>query len=159
MSFEYIYERVLADGQYDIPLINNITAEIISFADFTTAEPALIPGNYYINTVTGLSSITSQSVTINYLYEAGESNWIEHIPEANERVYNESDSCVYFFSTDWGSAIPKNLSKSLEEYIVGKNFLLNWKMDVCKFIFEEELSSGEQAALTACVNTYKSYEA
>lgn len=158
MSFEYIYERNLTNGKYDIPSINNINTSVVCFIDFTTAEPELILGNYYINTTTGISSVKGENVIANYLYEAGESNWIEHIPELNERIFDEDDSCAYFFNgSSWGVAIPGNLAKFVENNIPDKMFLLICRETECKFVFEEELSSEEQTILDGCVNTYKGY--
>lgn len=75
-------------------LVKPVLEPVKSSLDFTTSEPASPSANdRHINTVTGLSSVTSQSMTINYIYEyEGSFPWIETIPTPGDRVYNEAIS-------------------------------------------------------------------
>lgn len=69
----------------DIPLSWLDSAK--DFLDFTTSEPASpSSGDRYINTVTGTSSVTTQSVTTNYVYEWSGSTWIETVVEDGDAI-------------------------------------------------------------------------
>jgi hypothetical protein len=71
--------------------------------NFTTSEPGSPSvGDRYINTATGLSSVTSQSVTEDYIYEWNSSSWTETAVSGDETVYDESDSKTYYYDgADW----------------------------------------------------------
>jgi len=80
-------------------LIHPTLFPVIDFLDFTTAEPpAPILKDRYINTVTGLSNVTSQSVTKDYVYEWNGTSWDETIPTAGVRVYVSTLSTWYEYT-------------------------------------------------------------
>lgn len=77
---------------------------ILGFVDFTTAEPAApSDGDAYINTVTGVSSITLTSVTQNnfYQWDGDTSSWKETVVSNGMATINDADSAAYVFTTSW----------------------------------------------------------
>lgn len=74
--------------------------------NFTSAEPGSpTVGDRYINTVTGVSSVTAQSVTATYIYEWNGSDWTETIPKEGYALWDEAANLVYIFN-DAGVWIP-----------------------------------------------------
>jgi len=71
--------------------------------NFTTSEPSSPSvGDRYINTATGTSSETSQSVTANYIYEWNGTSWTEAVPdEGFWTTVEDRDMVVYFDGTAW----------------------------------------------------------
>ena len=92
---------------------------ILDQIDFTTVEPSSPSlGNRYINTVTGTSSQTSQSVTQNYIYEWGGSGvgWIETQPNEGFATWDEDENVLYVFN---GSSWVKFGSTITHENLLG----------------------------------------
>lgn len=92
---------------------------VISFVDFTSAEPGSPnTGDRYINTTTGLSSGTSQSVTANYIYEWDGSVWQETIVSEGFACWVDTEDTAYVFNgTNWikfGSTITHNNLSGLQ---------------------------------------------
>lgn len=89
---------------------------VIDEIDLTTAEPASpIANDRYINTVTGTSSVTAQSVTANYIYQWNGASWDEYIPTEGWSVYiNSSDLSKSYNGSSWanigGTSTHNNLS-------------------------------------------------
>ena len=86
-----------------------------SFLNFVTSEPvAPGTGDRHINTTTGTSSETSQSVTANYIYEWNGASWTETAVVEGEAVWNEDDNVLYVFNgSDWvrfGATMSHNLT-------------------------------------------------
>jgi len=72
---------------------------VLDRIDFTTVEPGSPSvGDRYINTVTGTSSSTAQSVTINYIYEWNGSTWTEIIPNEGFACWVEDEDSLYVFN-------------------------------------------------------------
>ena len=71
--------------------------------DFTSSEPSSPSvGNRYLNTATGTSSETSQSVTANYIYEWNGTDWTETVPnEGFWTTIEDRDMVIYFDGTSW----------------------------------------------------------
>jgi hypothetical protein len=70
-----------------------------SFLDLTTAEPVSPTlGDRYINTVTGTSNITAQSVTANNVYEWNGSSWTESVTNEGFAAWVEDQDVVYVFN-------------------------------------------------------------
>jgi hypothetical protein len=94
---------------------------ITSILNFVTSEPATPSvGDRYINTTTGSSSVTSQSVTANYIYEWSGSDWDETVPLTGMSLYNESLRSVDSFTgTVWYSLITSPNTTSLVSGITG----------------------------------------
>ena len=76
---------------------------VLDEVDFTTAEPSSpSDGDRYLNTVTGTSSGTSQSVTANYIYEWNGTNWTEIAPdEGTVCLVEDRDMLVGFNGSSW----------------------------------------------------------
>ena len=77
--------------------------KVNSETNFTTSEPASPTiHDRYINTTTGTSSVTSQSVTADYIYEWGGSRWDETAAEEGMMTYID-DTNLYesFDGTTW----------------------------------------------------------
>lgn len=72
---------------------------VLDFVNFVTSEPAApTVGDRYINTATGVSSITAQSVTANNIYEWNGTNWTETVPVAGDRIFDIASSDYFIFS-------------------------------------------------------------
>jgi len=87
--------------------------------NFVTSEPGSpSTGDRYINTATGTSSGTSQSVTANYIYEWSGSTWTESAPVEGWTVWDKTDDTNYTFNgTAWvefGSTISHNNTTGLQ---------------------------------------------
>lgn len=95
---------------------------VISFVDFTASEPVLVAGNRYINTGTGLSSITSQSVTADYIYEGNvdATSWDETIAKAGMRVWVNADVDVFLYA-GVGWFIDHSATNQLQKICIGKS--------------------------------------
>jgi len=80
-------------------------ASVLSQVDFTSSEPGSpSEGDRYINTSTGTSSGTSQSVTENYIYEwnDGDSVWDEAIPNEGAICTDENVNLTLLYNgTAW----------------------------------------------------------
>lgn len=92
--------------------ITQYVSEVINFVDFTTSEPASPSlGDRYINTVTGTSSITMQSVTANYIYEWNGTSWDETVPSGGFKAYVSAlDKFYYYTGSEWAAdtgSLPK----------------------------------------------------
>jgi hypothetical protein len=77
---------------------------IVDEVDFTTAEPALVAGQMYINTVTGTSSVTATAVTAGRLYQVVSTavGYTETVPAEGYLTFNETtDSIKFFDGTAW----------------------------------------------------------
>ena len=109
---------------------------IDSFVDFVTNEPGgPTPGDRYINTVTGVSSGTAQSVTANYIYEWNGSSWTEYIPEDGWAVLEDgvTPNLAWVYSgTAWGDfssmlnhAAMMNLNWAAAGHTIDTDFDLN----------------------------------
>ncbi|MCK5625124.1 DUF2793 domain-containing protein [Candidatus Pacearchaeota archaeon] len=90
-----------------------------SSVNFVTSEPGGPSiGDRYINTATGTSSGTSQSVTANYIYEWNGSTWTETITSEGFAVWIDSEDTAYVFNgSSWvkfGSTITHNNLASLQ---------------------------------------------
>ena len=89
---------------------------VISEINFVTSEPTiLVVGNRYINTATGTSSATSQSVTIDYIYEWNGVDWTEIVPDEGFALWVENlDLLKVYDGSNWVSfgstVIHNNLS-------------------------------------------------
>ncbi|MBN1941816.1 MAG: DUF2793 domain-containing protein [Phycisphaerae bacterium] len=73
--------------------------------NFTTSEPVSPSlGDRYINTTTGSSSQTSQSVTANYIYQWNGTSWTEMVPnEGNCCLVEDIDMLKGFNGAAWVS--------------------------------------------------------
>ena len=73
--------------------------------DFTSAEPASpTPGDRYINTATGTSSETSQSVTVDYIYQYNGTSWTEITPdEGTVCLVEDIDMLKLYNGSSWVS--------------------------------------------------------
>jgi len=70
-----------------------------SFVNFVTSEPAgPTTGDRYINTTTGTSSGTSQSVTEDYIYEWNGSTWTEIVPNEGFALWVDDLDRVYLYN-------------------------------------------------------------
>jgi len=71
--------------------------------DFTSAEPTgQSLGDRYVNTGTGTSNQTSQSVTANYVYEWNDTSWTEIVPtEGACCLVEDRDMLTAFNGTSW----------------------------------------------------------
>ena len=101
------------------------------FIDFTTNEPAApSAGDRYINTVTGVSSVTAQAVTEDYIYQwsVSNGNWTEIIPDVGTTLLNEAAGTMMFFNgADWvnlGTIISHNNTSGKQGGIVGEFYHL-----------------------------------
>lgn len=111
-----------ANKSYVDGLVNGVSWQdpIIDQVDFTTAEPGTPSvGDRYINTVTGTSSGTSQSVTIDYIYEWNGTDWTEIVPQEGWALWDETQDAYYAYnnSLDWvklGSVITHNNLSGLQ---------------------------------------------
>ena len=76
---------------------------VIDEVDFTTAEPGSPSvGDRYINTVTGTSSGTAQSVTEDYIYEWNGTDWTETVVLEGYACYvNDEDTYKVYNGTSW----------------------------------------------------------
>ena len=76
---------------------------VIDQLDFTSAEPAAPGvGDRYINTATGASSVTAQSVTANYIYEWNGTSWTETVVTEGWTVWETSTNQTLIFNgTNW----------------------------------------------------------
>lgn len=76
---------------------------VLSQVNFVTSEPATPnTGDRYINTATGNSSLTTQAVTVNYIYEWNGSTWTESIPTEGFAAWVEDEDVLYVFNgTNW----------------------------------------------------------
>lgn len=97
--------------------------------DFTTAEPgAPSTGDRYINTVTGTSSGTAQSVTATYIYEWNGSTWTETVPTEGYALWVEDlDLNKVFNGSAWvpfGNTVTHNNLASLQGGTSGEYFHL-----------------------------------
>jgi hypothetical protein len=104
---------------------------VINEVDFTTAEPGSPSlGDRYINTVTGTSSGTAQSVTKDYIYEWNSIDWTELATEEGDACY--VDAQVTFKVYNGSSWITLNsiqsflgLNDTFSAYTVANGILAN----------------------------------
>lgn len=83
-------ERLLAN--------NPVLKPIISQLNFIVSEPAApLFEDRYINTVTGVSSVTNQNVVKDYIYEWDHAVWQQSIPEEGDLVYDKSIQAYLLF--------------------------------------------------------------
>lgn len=92
--------------------------------DFTTNEP--LPSGRYVNTTSGISNLTSQSVIENYIYVWNGYSWEGIDPDEGTSVWNENNNRLYIYDgSSWnlfGSYIDHNSldniqgGNSLERY-------------------------------------------
>jgi hypothetical protein len=100
---------------------------IIGLLDLTTSEPASPNiGDGYINLVTGLSSVTGQSVTAEYVYYWNGSSWNENIPSGGDRVWSTSDTQYFIYNgSSWQYAgdtlITRSGLTSVKNVVEGDN--------------------------------------
>ncbi len=92
---------------------------VIDEVDFTTSEPTSpSEGDRYINTATGTSNDTSQSVTEDYIMEWNGSSWDETIPSEGWTVWDETDDTnLTYNGADWvefGSTTSHNNTSGLQ---------------------------------------------
>lgn len=102
---------------------------VINTIDFTISEPVSPNiGDRYINTVTGTSSVTTKSVTINYIYEWNGSSWDEVQPLEGWAVYEDtSNKYQNFNGSSWvsfGSIVNHNNLSSLQGGTSGEYYHL-----------------------------------
>ena len=79
---------------------------VTNTVDFTTAEPGS-PANgvIYINSTTGTSSGTSQSVTANHVYQWNSDDWSDITPNTGVTFYNQGQSIPQEYTgIDWVQA-------------------------------------------------------
>ena len=86
---------------------------VLSQLNLVTSEPVSpTTGDRYINTATGTSSETSQSVTANYIYEWNGSTWDETVASEGMHTWVEDEDTAYVFNgTSWvkfGSTVTHN---------------------------------------------------
>lgn len=87
--------------------------------DFTAAEPAgPSTGDRYINTATGVGSVTAQAVTANYIYEWNGATWTETIPNEGFACWiDDVDTNKVFNGSAWvpfGNTVTHNNLASLQ---------------------------------------------
>lgn len=91
-----VVNKTYADGLFTGTWLDAISG----FVDFTTAEPGgPSVGDRYVNTVTGTSSGTAQSVTANYIYEWNGATWTETIPSTSDKIWDEVANKNYIYSS------------------------------------------------------------
>ncbi len=90
-----IKKEIFETDSWQQPIINRV--------DFTTAEPATpTAGTRYINTVTGISNITSTPVTQHNIYSGNGTSWSSFTPAEGWKVFETtSDSTLAFKSGAW----------------------------------------------------------
>lgn len=103
----------------DIPL--SWLDSALDFLDFTTSEPVSpTTGDRYINTVTGTSSETSQSVTATYVYEWDGSEWVETVVQDGDAIFitDPDPNEAYVFNgaawVNYGTTTNHNTLSSLQ---------------------------------------------
>jgi hypothetical protein len=120
---EYDGDPILTPGSNQLATMKEIhpaLAPINDFVDFTASEPAAPSvGDRYINTATGVSSITTQSVTATYVYEWNGTNWTETVPSAGDMVYDTTSQKFYIYSGTAWIADHETLNQ-LQTYYIGK---------------------------------------
>ena len=87
--------------------------------NFVTSEPSSpSTGDRYINTTTGTSSETAQSVTANYIYEWNGTTWDETVAIEGMAVWDKTADTNYTFNgTSWvefGSTVSHNNTSGLQ---------------------------------------------
>lgn len=92
---------------------------VLASIDLTDSEPTSPSvGDRYINEGTGTSNVTSQSVTIEYIYEWNGVDWTETIPNEGYTVWDENEDTNYVFNgTTWvefGSTVSHNNTTGLQ---------------------------------------------
>lgn len=92
---------------------------VLSQLNLVTSEPAVPSiGDRYINTATGTSSETSQSVTIHNIYEWNGTNWTEIVASEGMYTWVEDEDISYIFdNTNWvkfGSTVTHNNLSTLQ---------------------------------------------
>ena len=66
--------------------------------DFTVAEPAgPSAGDAYINTVTGVGSVTAQAVSATIIYTWDATDWESTVPYAGMVVFDNDSDQLYTF--------------------------------------------------------------
>ena len=102
---------------------------VLDKIDFTTSEPSTpTDGDRYINTVTGTSSVTTQTVTEDYIYEWNGTDWTETIPEEGYTLWDINDDTNYTYNgTAWvefGSTVSHNNTTGLQGGTSGEYYHL-----------------------------------
>lgn len=109
-------------------------SNILGFVDFTASEPGSpTSGDRYINTVTGTSSGTAQSMTADYIYQWNGSTWTETIPSVGDFLTDESSGIPYIYkSTGWeivSNSVSHNATTGLQGGTSGQyNHLTNTQL-------------------------------
>ncbi|MEM1225960.1 MAG: hypothetical protein AAGJ40_09685 [Planctomycetota bacterium] len=88
---------------------------IDGFVDFTTAEPSLVAGMTYVNTVTGTSSGTSQAVTAGRIYQVVNTaaGFTERVPADGWQVFDRSNESVHNYDGIAWVRVASDLSATL----------------------------------------------
>jgi len=75
---------------------------VLSFINLVTSEPGSPTlGDRYINTATGNSSVTTQAVTADYIYEWNGSSWTESVTNEGYATWVEDEDVVYVYNSSW----------------------------------------------------------
>ena len=92
---------------------------VLNQVNFVTSEPATPnSGDRYINTATGTSSVTAQSVTANYIYEWNGATWTEYVSAEGWTVWDKTADTNYTFNgsawVEFGSTVSHNNTTGLQ---------------------------------------------
>ena len=96
-------EKAVKDYVDSLTLGLDWQESVLNQINFVTSEPSSPnTGDRYINTATGISSQTSQSVTINHIYEWNGTSWNDISPDEGFATWDESQDVLYTFNgTSW----------------------------------------------------------
>lgn len=98
---------------------HNIDTHAYGFVDFTTLEPVATTQSRFIATTTGIGEKTGFEFTAGYIYNWDEANWVETIPENNEKRFVHCLNAIYNYTgSEWvesSGPLPKL------EYVIADN--------------------------------------
>jgi len=104
---------------------------VINFLNFVTSEPAAPSnGDRYIATTSGVSSVTGQTITADYIYQWSTTNaiWTEIVPDNGTVTLIEATSVQWLFNgaiwIQFSTVIPHNNLSGLDGGSVGEYFHL-----------------------------------
>ena len=103
---------------------------VLDQLNLVTSEPASpTVGDRYISLATGTSSVTSQAVTIHYIYEWNGTDWTEFIPNEGWTVWIEDIDTNYTYNgstwVEFGSTVSHNNTTGLQGGQASQYYHLN----------------------------------
>ena len=128
VTFERVYSNNEATGASELVRLDqmnsaiaglNWQAAVLDQIDMTVSEPPTPTiGDRYINLVTGISSSTGQSITINHIYEWDGLVWADNTPQEGWTVWDESNDQNYTYHSgawnEFGSTVSHNNTTGLQ---------------------------------------------